>query len=597
MGDIQHGHPKLILTEERLDDLMDMEIDDPDLQRYLSMVLERADKIAGEPMLKYEIPDGKRLLKISRKCLDRVLTLGVAYRWTGDEKYRKALLDNLLTVCAFKDWNPSHFLDTAEMTEAVALGYDWLYHDMSEEDRETIRQAIITHGLEPGLASYSGQEKYGWWTNANHNWNLVCNAGMITGALAVADTDPQYAQVIIPAALESIPRALNQYGPDGAWAEGPGYWDYATKYVQFGISALVSATGTDYGLLDTPGLSETGRFPVASSGPTGRPLSYADCNGNGRLFPASAMFWHAGAYDDEFVANFEHSLLDNSTWMKPGLVIWYVPRPDKDIDNAPLDQKYRGPVELAFMRSAWNDPDALFVGVKAGDNKVNHAHLDLGNFELDALGVRWARDLGGDNYNMPGYFHGGADGPRWQYYRLNSQSHNVPLIDGKNQRPRGTASMVRFEAGDESSTEGDIPFVEIDLTDGYKGQVTSLKRGIALVGGRRAALVQDEFVLPKASTVSWGMTTEADIVYDKSTALLTQDGKQLQVRVLSPAGATFSVESAEQAPPQNPNKGIQRLMVHLPDQSDEVRLVVLLSPVWPDGNVIESWDIQPLADW
>ena len=42
-----------------------------------------------------------------------------------------------------------------------------------------------------------------------------------------------------------------------------------------------------------------------------------------------------------------------------------------------------------------SDAEALFIGFKAGDNRVNHSHLDLGTFVLDALGQRWAIDLGG----------------------------------------------------------------------------------------------------------------------------------------------------------------------------------------------------------
>ena len=40
---------------------------------------------------------------------------------------------------------------------------------------------------------------------------------------------------------------------------------------------------------------------------------------------------------------------------------------------------------------------------------------------LDAQGVRWALDLGSDNYNMPGYF----GSKRWTYYRMTNRSHNT----------------------------------------------------------------------------------------------------------------------------------------------------------------------------
>jgi hypothetical protein len=37
----------------------------------------------------------------------------------------------MLAAAAFSDWNPSHFLDVAEMTAALAIGYDWLYEEVS----------------------------------------------------------------------------------------------------------------------------------------------------------------------------------------------------------------------------------------------------------------------------------------------------------------------------------------------------------------------------------------------------------------------------------------------------------------------------------
>ena len=46
---------------------------------------------------------------------------------------------------------------------------------------------------------------------------------------------------------------------------------------------------------------------------------------------------------------------------------------------------------------------------------------------LTADGVRWATDLGPDDYNLPGYFDTkkGTASPRWKYYRLNNRSHNT----------------------------------------------------------------------------------------------------------------------------------------------------------------------------
>lgn len=115
---------------------------------------------------------------------------------------------------------------------------------------------------------------------------------------------------------------------------------------------------------------------------------------------------------------------------------------------------------------------------------------------------------------------------------------------------------------------------------------------------RKAVLVQDEFEIEKPCEVTWAMTTDADITVEKEgIAKLALKGKTLMARVLSPAGATFGVESAEQEPPQKANKGVRRLLVRLPNAKDSVRVAVLLSPVWQDGKDVSSTELKPLAQW
>lgn len=84
---------------------------------------------------------------------------------------------------------------------------------------------------------------------------------------------------------------------------------------------------------------------------------------------------------------------------------WYTAPP-----APPLDRWFRG-VDVVSMRGSWS-ANTTFVACKGGDNRSNHAHLDLGTFVMDALGVRWACDLGSDAYTLPGYFDNGPAGRR-----------------------------------------------------------------------------------------------------------------------------------------------------------------------------------------
>jgi len=583
---LDQSHPRLMLKDRDLQALKALHGRDKTLQKCVRDTIRRADSYLNKAELTYH-KIGPRLLHVSRECVSRVYALGLAYRWTGQEKYARKVVENLLAVCAFDDWNPSHFLDTAEMSHAVGVGYDWLYSYMDAGTRGKISSALIKNGMEPGLVAY----RKSWWPKSAHNWNQVCNSGLIIGALAIAESDPQYARQIITAAVASLPRAIQTYGPDGAWGEGPGYWHYASRYTAYGLTALQTALGTDFGLLGIEGLSQAGYFPIYTTGPTGLLLNFADCGERASRRTLPCLFWFARTFDNPFYAEAEHQMLARHT-ASPAHVVWYVPAPRGRRFSRDLDRYFRGPVEVVLMRSSWQDPDALFVGVKAGYNQVNHGHLDLGNFELDALGVRWARDLGSDNYNLPGYWDSKSRGRRWSYYRLNSKSHSVPLLGGEDQDPYAKSSVIKFEAG------ASAPFAVIDLSSAYRKYSKRTARGVAMVQGRRAVLVQDEFEIEKPCELIWAMTTDAEITPKKGgLALLALKGKKLTARILSPAGVEFTVESAEQAPPQKKNAGVRRLIARIPKAAGSVRLAVLLSPHWADGRKVDQVQLESLSRW
>ncbi len=81
----------------------------------------------------------------------------------------------LNAAAAFRDWNPARFVDTAEMTHAFAVGYDWLYNALTTEERGWVRDALVSKGLDQGLQSYAQKAR---WTTEHYNWNIVCNSAL-----------------------------------------------------------------------------------------------------------------------------------------------------------------------------------------------------------------------------------------------------------------------------------------------------------------------------------------------------------------------------------------------------------------------------------
>jgi hypothetical protein len=575
---LQPRHPRLVASPADIDRVRRMvkEHDQPRL--WHEALVKKAQKLLDTPPLEYKLI-GPRLLQVSRDAVDRIYTLGLLYRLDADKRYAARGVKELLAFSAFDDWHPSHFLDTAEMTHAAGIGYDWFYDVLTGEQRAVVRKAIIEKGLEVAAPGYRG-DKVGWWARCNHNWNQVCNGGLAIGALAIADEVPQLAAFILNSALASLPKAMHEYGPDGGWAEGPGYWSYATRYTVYLLAAMQTALGTDRGLSKTPGFDRAGDFRFYFVGPTDLAFNYADASD--KAGSPAEMFWLGRRFDQPLYAWHERQCKSDGDAMN---LLWFDPRGDgPKAADLPLDRVFRG-VNVAFLRSAWEYKDALFVGFKGGDNKANHSHLDLGTFVLDALGQRWALDLGSDDYNMPDYF----GDKRFTYYRLRTEGHNTLVIDGRNQAQDAFAAIIAF------GSHPDRAFAVADLTAAYRPAANRVHRGVALLG-RNHVLIQDEIDASGPVQPVWAMHTRAKIDLAGNIATLTLGDVHLQARIISPEDGKFEVVSVEAPPPQNPNKGVQKLLIRGPRGSGPAIIAVLLTP-YRDAPAKLQYQTEPLGDW
>jgi hypothetical protein len=558
---LRAAHPRLIALEADIARVKDLLRRDAFAREIHGRLVAAASKIESEPPVVYRLI-GPRLLDQSRRALERIYTLAFLHRLEGGRRYFDRALKELRAAAAFKDWNPSHFLDTAEMTHAFAIGYDWLYPALSPEDRAWIREAIVQKGIEPALGFYENRRS---WTQATHNWNQVSNGGITLGALAVAEDEPSRAERVLRAAVESIPRAMNSYAPDGGWNEGPGYWAYATRYNVAFLAGLETALGTDYDLSKIQGFDRAGHFRVDFSSPSGKTFNYADAGDAVGLAPV--MFWLARRFNQPVYAWQQMELLKAAKTAHATDLIWWPERVESPAQAGwPLDRVYEG-VQTAFLRGSWTDADAVWVAIKGGDNKANHSHLDLGSFVLDAWRTRWATDLGPDDYNLPQYF----GKLRWTYYRLRTESHNTVLIDGGNQDPSAMAPIVAHEFAPQRAS------VTIDLAAAYPEKLSAHRRTLTLAG-RRRVILRDEIEAKMPVEMLWGMVTEAEVALGGARATLTKNNRALRAAIHSPKDARFDVVPANPPQPQRRNEGARKLVVRLPAKARAALIEIELAP-------------------
>lgn len=557
LSSLRPGHPRLMLTPDRVEALKKTIASDPAAKRWhAQLVREAVLQLPKSPQI-YTLAN-KKLLNESRAVLKRVSTLAALYRLKPDSRFADCAKKELTAAAAFPDWNPASFLSTAEMTLAFALGYDWLHDTLTPAEKELFRTSIIEKGLKPGLTVYASNRG---WPKVTHNWNSVCNNGLIAGALAIADTDPEIAGKILAAAKESLPRGFVDYAPDGGWPEGPGYWGYGTSYAVYGLACLESALGTDWGLTASPGFRETGNFRIDLIGPSGTNFNFAD---SGSLpGSASCLFWLAKRFNrPDFDAaeriisskrpSIFHLVFFNENFSSPAAA--------EALAKRPLSHRFTG-TNVAILRSS-PETDATWLAIKGGNNKANHSNLDLGTFVLDVRGQRFAEELGADHYTLPGYF----SKNRWDYYRTRTEGQNTLVISGENQPADAKAEITGFT--DTSTT--------IDLTPGYPAAKKLTRTAKLLPDG--GASIEDTIVLSKPSPVVWTMHTKAEAVANGKTATLTRGGVTLRAEILSPASAVFTSSAVHIPEPQRQDDKLSKLTISIPAGATENLIRIRFTP-------------------
>lgn len=599
VGQIQQlpGHPRILLMKGEEANIISIINKDAVWANTHKTIIDESDRLIQIPPVQ-RIQIGRRLLDKSREALRRLFFLSYAYRTTSEKKYLDRAEQEMLAIAGFSDWNPSHFLDVAEMTMAVAIGYDWTHGSLSSASKNIIKEAILKKGLEPSMNS-----KYNSWLKAEHNWNQVCNAGMTYGAMAIYEDQPVLAKEIINRAITSIVLPMHDYAPDGVYPEGYGYWGYGTSFNVMFISAIEKLFGKDFGLNQLPGFMKTAGFMENMTGATGLPFNYSDAGGGGGLHPA--MFWLANKVNDPSLLWVERNYLKNRApealvkdRLFPAIMLW---NGGISIDNisAPKETMWvgNGKNPVAMMRTSWTDPNAIYVATKGGSVSVNHAHMDIGSFIMEADGVRWAMDFGMQDYESLEskgikLFGRTQDAERWTVFRLTNLVHNTLAIDSQHQMVTGHAPIVS------SSNDPNFMHTITDLSEIYKGQVAASKRGIAVID-KKHVMIRDEIVtLDKETTIRWTMLTPADVrITGDHQAVLTKNGKTLTLNVAPIPNLTMKTWSTNPPNPYdapNPGTVLTGFEVKVPANTT-VALTVSLVPGKPGKTSLKN--ILPLADW
>ena len=524
-------------------------------------------------MLLLPIPTfGKSQLSEVREEIRRIFYLSYSYRMTLDTKFSTRVESEMLAISSYP-WKTEHYLDIAEMCFALSIGYDWCYNKLSPQSRTSIEDAIQNIAINTTIGTNASKL---WWLKATSNWTQVCQSGIAFGAVALWDKNPIQGAMLINRAIDNVQPTMGGYKNNGAYPEGYMYWNYGTSYNVLMINLIETLWKSNFGLTSLPGFITTGDFILNLEGPptamyglpmknncdldsykmVNQPFDFSDAVIAQSHYPL--MFWFGtinnkpSTYWNE-TTKLKDALKNNvklllSDRQLPMCLLW---SKNVSFENAqvPTNKMYvgQGRGACATMRTSWTDPNAIFVGVKGGCSAAPHAHMDLGSFVMDAIGVRWSSDFGLQSYGTM------DPNPKthWNMLRCNNTGHSTLIINNNKQSLDATIVI------EDISEQPDSMSVQMNLTNAYKNDVNNLKRKVSILNNKYVR-VQDQITTGnKTDTIRWNMlTTSIPKMIDDKTILLKQNGKELMLTIVGDLNVKSKVWSTVTTNPYDAsNKG------------------------------------------
>jgi hypothetical protein len=452
----------------------------------------------------------------------RIGLLVVAECVRGDGRHLDDLLDGLWAVCEETSWCiPAHsrtrrfagsalpdpsepVVDLFAADTASTLAWAaYLLRPELEREAPVLLSRITDQVRSRLLDVYASDDSWPWlWGDPErgpNNWNPWIHANLLASALLLEEDRHRLASMVIRV-VRGLDAFLEGYGPDGGCDEGPSYWWRAAGSLFDCLDTLHSATGGRLDGFTLPTVREMAAFLPRMHVGGEWYVNFAD--GAARQ-----------ARDGELLYAFARRVGDADT-QRHALTMRDAAASDED-ERRDLGRRLRRLFDRDYAQAARPAPplprdswlpslqvlttrqrsgttEGLFVAAKGGDNAESHNHNDVGNFIVALDGVPALIDAGVGVYSRQTF----SPAERYGIWTMRSAFHNLPLIDGVEQRAgrEFRATDVQCEIGEAAS------WLRLDLAQAYPAEA-GVRRWVRTVRLERVGdgrvVIEDEWELER----------------------------------------------------------------------------------------------------
>lgn len=434
---------------------------------------------------------------------------------------------------------------------SLAWGYDWLHSYLSESERELVKNVLIIrleeimHHLKVTVDLLANPLN-------SHGVRSISSA-VVPAAIALYNEYPE--------AREYLEYSLEYYtihyppwgGKDGAWAEGPDYWNTQMAFLGEAFDLIKSYTSIN--MFNKEFYKNTGDFILYCMPVHSKRASFCDQSSIGD-YPGLKLAYNirhfAGVNNKpEYIWYYNqlkardteaHTKFYNYGWWDFGYddlrfdYLWN-DMPEVLPSNDPLLKVFPITGWAAFHNNMLSRVEHIHMIYKCSPfGTISHSHGDQNAFTLHAFGDTLA--------SITGYY-GGFGVDMHIKWRRQTFAKNLPLFGGKGQYAENSTSKFKghqdrfcIEAGGnivDYNTESNIPFVEGDATASYKyfnPELESYTRKIWFVKGK-VFVMRDRATLSSAQDLTWLLHTTFKTETDTSSFKIIGENSILDVKFIN----------------------------------------------------------------
>jgi hypothetical protein len=537
------AHPRVLLTRERLEQLHSQSYSNELLAIVHRRASELRNSIAYNPKAGQNIellptvsvhPGIPEYFSLMENYSNSIAVNALDFRMNGDRQALEAARQGLLTVAAWSTWTPAWFIakglhnyyEVGVFTQRVALGYDLIADELSQEEKSKIAEAFWEKSIRPTLDGYFLYDRLPI-AASNHEAQMV--GGSIEACAALYGDAADWGSRFGPALAELVvvyERLLEGLFPgDGSEAEPAGYENFAMEGMSWGMSALhdldIRPRGFErmmgafwwlgYAQVRPDLLLDTGDF-----GSELRALSGYAWGAEYAGDPALRAFYET-ATDQSLTSVFGLPHTGQTLERAPGLLdLVCCTHPSGVAPQPPLSRIFpaRG---SAVLRSGWRPEDTV-ISLRVGP-WFNHEHHDQGSFRVAAYGEEVVAEAGPADYYKD---------PHYPDYFTQAPAHNTVVIDDdafsqEDYDGRYWASFQKFAKFERHVFSAGIDYLAANLAPAYgdASQINRLAREYLFLKPD-VLIVHDRIESATPHAYSWFLhiPPEADASIDAARALI-----------------------------------------------------------------------------